>query len=90
MLATELLFVYIYCLVDDAIKAAALLSHAVPVPLRPAQMLNCSRSRWSGACSPAQRERVPGRDPPRLATPVPLPAGPAGGQPPHPLAMGRR
>jgi hypothetical protein len=30
MLATELLFVYIYCLVDDAIKAGALL-----IPRRP-------------------------------------------------------
>jgi hypothetical protein len=30
MLATELLFVYVYCLVDDAIKAGALL-----IPRRP-------------------------------------------------------
>jgi hypothetical protein len=30
MLATELLFVYVYCLVDDAIKTGALL-----IPRRP-------------------------------------------------------
>ncbi len=32
MLATELLFVYVYCLVDDAIKAGALLTPQRPGP----------------------------------------------------------
>ena len=89
MLATELLFVYVYCLVDDAIKAA----HCHPASsrsrsgLHDAELLD-DRAGPSPA-RPPQRERVPGRDPPRLAAPVPAPAGPAGGQPPHPLAMGR-
>ena len=50
MLATELLFVYVYCLVDDAIKAGALLIPRRPGPVRPAPMLSCSRSPWSGTC----------------------------------------
>jgi hypothetical protein len=37
MLATELLFVYIYCLVDDAIKAGALL-----IPRRPGPAPACT------------------------------------------------
>ena len=37
MLATELLFVYIYCLVDDAIKAGALL-----IPHRPGPVPACT------------------------------------------------
>src|SRR5947208_11481917 len=37
MLATELLFVYIYCLVDDAIKAGALL-----IPRRPGPAPTCT------------------------------------------------
>ena len=38
MLATELLFVYVYCLVDDAIKAGVL---AVPAPPPPAPTPSC-------------------------------------------------
>ena len=37
MLATELLFVYTYCLVDDAIKAGALL-----IPRRPGPVPACT------------------------------------------------
>ena len=37
MLATELLFVYVYCLVDDAIKASALL-----IPRRPGPAPACT------------------------------------------------
>jgi hypothetical protein len=37
MLATELLFVYVYCLVDDAIKAGALL-----IPQRPGPAPACT------------------------------------------------
>jgi hypothetical protein len=37
MLATELLFVYVYCLVDDAIKAGALL-----IPRRPGPAPDCT------------------------------------------------
>jgi hypothetical protein len=37
MLATELLFVYIYCLVDDAIKAGAL-----SIPRRPGPAPACT------------------------------------------------
>ena len=40
MLATELLFVYIYCLVDDAIKVGVL-SIPPPGPLRPAPTPSC-------------------------------------------------
>ena len=48
MLATELLVVYVYCLVDDAIKAGALLIPRRPGPLRPVPMPSFSRSHWSG------------------------------------------
>jgi hypothetical protein len=37
MLATELLFVYVYCLVDDAVKAGALL-----IPQRPGPAPACT------------------------------------------------
>jgi hypothetical protein len=37
MLATELLFVYVYCLVDDAIKTGALL-----IPRRPGPAPDCT------------------------------------------------
>ena len=90
MLATELLFVHIYCLVDDAIKAGALL-----IPRRPGPAPACTDAEL---LTIALVRHLLGRRsengflaeiPPRLAGPVPAPAGPAGSQPPHPLAMGR-
>ena len=41
MLATELLFVYVYCLVDNAIKAGALLIPRGPALLRTAPTPSC-------------------------------------------------
>ena len=89
MLATELLFVYVYCLIDDAIKAGVL-----SIPRRPGPAPACTHAERLtiavvGHLLGREAERLPGRDPPRLAGPVPAPAGPAGGQPAHPLAMGR-
>ena len=44
MLATELLFVYVYCLVDDSIKAGVL-----SIPRRPGPAPACTDARPSGA-----------------------------------------
>jgi hypothetical protein len=90
MLATELLFVYVYCLIDDAIKAGAL-----RIPRRPGPGPACTDAELLAI---ALVRHLLGRRSengflaeirPRLASPVPASAGPERGQPPHPLAMGR-
>jgi DDE family transposase len=48
MLATELLFACVYCLIDNAIKAGVL-----SIPRRPAPTPSSSPSRWSGTCCAA-------------------------------------
>ena len=71
MLATELLFVYIYCLVDDAIKAGTLLFPRRPGPAPactdaelltialvrhlPATLLSTTTASWAGWPLPGLR-----------------------------------
>jgi Transposase DDE domain len=69
MLATELLFVYIYCLVDDAIKAGALL-----IPRRPGPAFEQLRAAWAATvpADPVQQidtSAIPVKHPSRVRGP---------------------
>ena len=72
MLPTEDLFVYVYVLIDDAIKA-----RAIVIPARPGAGARLLRRGDPGdhpgarAAGPPQRGRVPRRGGPRLGAPVP-------------------
>ena len=54
MLATELLFVYVYCLVDDAIKAGALL-----IPRRPGPAPDCTDADLTENCNSPNAPKTP-------------------------------
>jgi hypothetical protein len=88
MLATELLFVYVYCLLDDAIKAGALL-----IPRRPGPAPTCTDAELLTIALVRHllgRRSENGFWKRSAATgpSVPALAGSAGGQPPYPLAVG--
>jgi Transposase DDE domain len=87
MLPTEDLFIYVYAIVDDAIKTGA-----IAIPGRPGAGLlrrgDPDDHAGAAVAGPPQRGRVPGRGDPGLVAPVPAPAAPKRVQPAGPLAVG--